>query len=117
MFVVIFEVMPRPGRQQDYLDLAASLRPSLERIDGFISVERFASLTTEGKVLSVSFWRDEAAVIAWREQVQHHAAQAKGRAAIFDDYRIRVAKVVRDYGMFDRAEAPQQFPPVERRSS
>src|ERR1700730_16677814 len=79
----------------------------LETIDGFISVERFGSLTTEGKYVSLSFWRDEAAVIAWRQQAEHHLAQARGRDEIFADYRIRVAKVVRDYGMFARADAPQ----------
>lgn len=114
MFVVIFEVQPKPGRAQAYLDLAASLRPALEKIDGFLSVERFASLTTEGKYLSLSFWRDEAAVIRWRQHAEHHAAQAAGRGDIFADYRIRVASVVRDYGMFERAEAPQQFPEVAR---
>ncbi len=106
MIAVIFEVRPRPDRRQDYLDLAAALRPRLERIDGFISVERFASLTDESKILSVSFWRDEAAVIAWRAQSDHRAAQEQGRSEIFADYRIRVAEVVRDYGMFERDAAP-----------
>jgi heme-degrading monooxygenase HmoA len=110
MFAVIFEVQPRPGRLQAYLDIAARLRPILETIDGFISVERFGSLTTEGKYVSLSFWRDEAAVIAWRRQTEHHIAQAHGRDEIFADYRIRVAEVKRDYGMFARAEAPQVFP-------
>jgi heme-degrading monooxygenase HmoA len=110
MFAVIFEVQPKPGRLQSYLDIAARLRPLLETIDGFISVERFGSLTTEGKYVSLSFWRDEAAVIAWRQQAEHHLAQARGRDEIFADYRIRVAKVVRDYGMFARADAPQVFP-------
>jgi heme-degrading monooxygenase HmoA len=114
MFAVIFEVQPKPGRAQDYLDIAASLRPELERIDGFLSIERFQSLTIEGKYLSLSFWRDEAAVRRWREQVEHHAAQAKGRREIFADYRIRVAAVARDYGMFERAEAPQQFAEIKR---
>ena len=106
MIAVIFEVRPRPDRRQDYLDLAAALRPRLEKIDGFISVERFASLTDDGKILSVSFWRDEAAVVAWRAQGEHRVAQAKGRSEIFADYRIRVATVVRDYGMFERDAAP-----------
>jgi heme-degrading monooxygenase HmoA len=110
MFAVIFEVQPKPGRLEAYLDIAARLRPLLEAIDGFISVERFGSLTTEGKYVSLSFWRDEAAVIAWRRQAEHHLAQARGRDEIFADYRIRVAEVVRDYGMFARAEAPQVFP-------
>jgi heme-degrading monooxygenase HmoA len=114
MFAVIFEVQPKPGRAQDYLDIAASLRPELQKIDGFLSIERFQSLTTEGKYLSLSFWRDEAAVRRWREHVEHHAAQAKGRSEIFADYRIRVAAVTRDYGMFERREAPQDFPEIKR---
>lgn len=114
MFVVIFEVQPKPDRLQEYLDIAAGLRPLLEKIEGFISVERFASLTTEGKLVSISFWRDEAAVIRWREQARHHLAQEAGRDHIFADYRIRVASVVRDYGMFERAEAPQRFPEVAK---
>jgi len=116
MYVVIFEVRPKPGRTQDYLDIAASLKPHLETIDGFISVERFQSLADPGKLLSLSFWRDEAAVIRWRRQMQHRAAQSKGRAAVFADYRIRVAAVARDYGMFERAEAPQSFPEATRES-
>ena len=107
MIAVIFEVIPAEGRKQEYLDLAASLRPELEKIDGFISIERFASLSTEGKVLSLSLFRDEAAIEAWRNLEAHRLAQAKGRAGIFSDYRIRVASVIRDYGMRDRAQAPQ----------
>ncbi len=114
MFAVIFEVEPAHGRQQDYLDLAAALKPELEKIDGFISIERFSSLTNPGKVLSLSFWRDEAALIRWRQHEAHHRAQWKGRGGIFADYRLRVASVVRDYGMFERAEAPQRFPEVKR---
>ena len=106
MIAVIFEVMPAPGRKQEYLDLAAALRPELEKIDGFISIERFASLTNEGKILSLSVFRDEAAVQAWRNLEGHRNAQARGRAGIFSDYRIRVASVLRDYGMFERAEVP-----------
>jgi heme-degrading monooxygenase HmoA len=82
------------------------LKPALEAIDGFISIERFESLTTEGKVLSLSFWRDEAAVAEWRQVEDHRRAQAAGRGGIFADYRLRVASVQRDYGMTDRAEAP-----------
>src|SRR3546814_5541644 len=96
MHVVIFEVRPKPGRKGDYLDIAAALRPELEQIDGFISIERFASLTDEGKVLSLSFWRDEAAVVRWRQHAEHQAAQSRGRHDIFEDYRIRVAEVVRE---------------------
>ena len=114
MFAVIFEVEPATGRQQEYLDIAASLRPELEKIDGFVSIERFSSLTNPGKILSLSFWRDEAALIKWRQHEAHHRAQWQGRGGIFADYRLRVASVVRDYGMFDRAQSPQQFPDVKR---
>ncbi len=106
MIAVIFEVMPVPERKQEYLDLAAGLRPQLEQVDGFISIERFASLTNEGKILSLSFWRDEEAVRRWRRVEGHRAAQAKGREGVFSDYRLRVASVIRDYGMADRAQAP-----------
>jgi heme-degrading monooxygenase HmoA len=107
MIAVIFEVVPAPGRRQEYLDLAAQLRPELERMDGFISVERFASLTDESKVLSLSFWRDEDAVRRWRNLESHRAAQARGRGGVFAQYRLRVAGVIRDYGMNERKEAPQ----------
>ena len=113
MHAVIFEVEPEKGRRQDYLDIAAKLRPDLEKIDGFISIERFESLTNPGKVLSLSFWRDEAAIARWRRYDEHRAAQRAGRGGIFRDYRLRVAVVVRDYGMNERAEAPQ--PPPENR--
>lgn len=106
MIAVIFEVIPAPGRKQEYLDLAASLRPPLEKIDGFISIERFASLTNKGKILSLSIWRDEEAVKRWREFEGHRLAQAKGRGGIFADYRLRVAGVLRDYGMSEREQAP-----------
>ena len=108
MHAVIFEVEPSPGRQKDYLDIAAALRPALEAIDGFISIERFESLSKKGKLLSLSFWRDAAAVKSWREQGEHRAAQDKGRSEIFADYRIYVVSVERQYGMFDRTEAPQR---------
>jgi heme-degrading monooxygenase HmoA len=111
MHAVIFEVEPAEGRRQDYLDIAARLRPELERIDGFISVERFESLTQPGKILSLSFWRDAAAVERWRGQEDHRMAQRAGRTGIFRTYRLRVTAVVRDYGMDDRNEAPQ--PPPE----
>jgi heme-degrading monooxygenase HmoA len=106
MYAVIFEVEPRPGRQGDYLDIAAALRPQLEAIDGFISIERFESLAQKGKLLSLSFWRDADAVRRWREHAEHRAAQAKGRGEIFADYRISVVSVERQYGMFDRKDAP-----------
>ena len=104
MIAVIFEVWPE--RRDDYLDIAAELRPLLQQIDGFISVERFESLTEKGKLLSLSFFRDEAAVQAWRNVAEHRVAQAKGRAGIFKDYRLRIASVIRDYGMNERAQAP-----------
>jgi heme-degrading monooxygenase HmoA len=110
MYAVIFEVEPETGRVQDYLDIAARLRPELEKIDGFISIERFKSLSQEGKILSLSFWRDEEAIARWRRQEQHQVAQRAGRDRIFRDYRIRVAAVVRDYGMYERAQAPQSMP-------
>ena len=106
MIAVIFEVVPAPGRKQEYLDIAAALRPELEKQDGFISIERFASLTNEGKVLSLSFWRDEEAVKNWRRLEGHRLAQARGRNGVFADYHLRVATVIRDYGMHERAQAP-----------
>ena len=106
MIAVIFEVWPAEGEKQHYLDLAAALRADLERIDGFLSVERFQSLTEPSKLLSLSFWRDEEAVRAWRNRPPHRATQAKGRAGVFANYRLRVASVLRDYGMTERAEAP-----------
>ena len=106
MIAVIFEVWPHPARREDYFDHAAALKAELERIDGFISVERFASLVEEGKILSLSFWRDEQAVERWRAQLDHRAAQRTGRGGIFRDYRLRVASVLRDYGMFEREQAP-----------
>ena len=106
MIAVIFEVCPAPGQRQAYLDSAAALRPLLESTDGFLSIERFESLSTPGKILSLSFWRDEEAVARWRNTEAHRAAQAQGRAGVFADYRLRVAAVVRDYGLAPRAEAP-----------
>lgn len=106
MIAVIFEVWPAPGRKQEYLDLAASLRPLLEQIDGFISIERFESLNEPGKILSLSVFRDEAAVARWRQLEQHRDAQSRGRDGVFRDYRLRVAGVIRDYGMTERAQAP-----------
>jgi heme-degrading monooxygenase HmoA len=107
MIAVIFEVWPKPEHKQEYLDLAGALKPVLETIDGFISIERFESLTEPGKILSLSFFRDEDAVAAWRNVPQHRKTQAKGRATIFDDYRLRIAGVIRDYGMNERAQAPK----------
>jgi heme-degrading monooxygenase HmoA len=107
MMAVIFEVEPREGQMQTYMDAAAALRPLLEQIDGFMSIERFQSLTQPGKLLSLSFWRDEAAVAQWRNLEAHRRTQHLGRTVAFADYRLRVASVVRDYGMTERAQAPQ----------
>lgn len=106
MIAVIFEVWPAEGQRQRYLDLAAALRPMLSNIDGFLSIERFESLSEPGKILSLSFWRDEQAIASWRQFEAHRAAQQHGRAGVFADYRLRVAAVMRDYGMLDRAQAP-----------
>jgi len=106
MIAVIFEVWPGDGRLNEYLDAAAKLRPMLDTIDGFISIERFQSLTEPGKILSLSFWRDEEAIEGWRRIESHREAQSRGRAGIFNDYRLRIAGVIRDYGMFDREQAP-----------
>jgi heme-degrading monooxygenase HmoA len=106
MIAVIFEVQPKPDRRDQYLDAAQRLRPVLESIDGFVSVERFESLTTPGKILSLSIWRDEEAVRQWRNVEEHRRTQAAGRKSIFADYRLRVANVIRDYGMNERAQAP-----------
>jgi heme-degrading monooxygenase HmoA len=106
MIAVIFEVLPYPHTKQTYLDMAASLRPRLDHIDGFLSIERFQSLTDPGKLLSLSFWRDEEAVAQWRRTEEHRSAQASGRSGIFRNYRLRIAAVVRDYGLHDRDQAP-----------
>jgi heme-degrading monooxygenase HmoA len=107
MIAVIFEVEPAEGRRENYLGIAADLKPLLETIDGFISVERFQSITDPGKLLSLSFWRDEEAVKAWRNTEEHRRAQLAGRGGVFAGYRLRIAHVVRDYGMSERAEAPE----------
>lgn len=116
MIAVIFEVVPEDERKQEYLNIAADLGPLLDDIDGFISIERFESLTNPGKILSLSFWRDEASVNQWRQMEQHRTAQIQGRTLIFKDYRLRVAGVLRDYGLFDRDQAPadsQMFHPCQ----
>lgn len=105
MIVVVFEVIPNEGRGGEYFDLAKELAPELQKIDGFISVERFESLTSKGKYLSLSTWRDEAAVKSWREHLGHRMAQGKGKSRIFKDFRIRVASVLRDYDMASRTGA------------
>lgn len=107
MIAVIFEVRPRSGRADAYFDLAAALRPELDRIEGFLSIERFRSLTDPDKLLSLSFFQDEAAIRTWRALPTHRSAQIGGRQHIFADYRLRVAEVVRDYGMTTRDEAPE----------
>jgi len=107
VIAVIFEVIPHADRKQGYLDMAAEMRPLVEKIDGFLSVERFQSLTDPEKLLSLSFFRDEDALNEWRELTQHRKAQKAGRTRLFKDYRLRVAHVLRDYGMEDRDEAPK----------
>jgi heme-degrading monooxygenase HmoA len=107
MIAVIFEAEPAPGSGEDYLDIAAAMRPLVEEMEGFISIERFQSLSEPGKILSLSFFEDEDAIRRWRTLAAHRAAQAKGRSGIFTDYRLRIAEVIRDYGMHERAEAPR----------
>jgi len=98
MIAVIFEVTFKPDKFDEYYDIALSLRPEAETIDGFLSIERFASVTNEGKYVSISYWRDEAAVAEWKAHVAHKAAQDKGKHELFADYRIVVAEAIRDYG-------------------
>jgi heme-degrading monooxygenase HmoA len=107
MIAIIFEVIPAEGQKDAYLDIAAQMRPMVEEMDGFISVERFQSLTNPDKLLSISFFEDEDAVLRWRKLAAHRNAQSKGRKGVFSDYRLRVAHVMRDYGMFDRDQAPE----------
>jgi heme-degrading monooxygenase HmoA len=107
MIAVIFEFTPAPGRKQEYLDLAAELKPELDRADGFVSIERFESITAPGRFVSLSFWRDEQALSKWRNLAEHREAQAKGRGGIFSGYRLRVASVLRDYTHESRAQAPR----------
>lgn len=102
MYVVIFEVSIKPQAQARYLEIAQTLRAEVEKIEGFISIERFSSLTNEGKLISVSYWESEKAIDQWREQSDHQSAQNEGRERLFSDYHIRVARVIRDYGKHDR---------------
>ena len=106
MIAVIFEFQPAEGRTAEYFDLAGALRSELDSIDGFISIERFESVSNPGKFVSLSFWQDEDAVRAWRNLPTHRSAQARGRAGVFTDYRLRVASVIRDYGLRNREHAP-----------
>ena len=106
MIAVIFEAFPAEGKRDDYFDIATELRPLLNKVPGFISVERFQSITDPGKFLSLSFWENEESIDQWRNMEMHRRAQAKGRHSIFNDYRLRIANVVRDYGMFERDQAP-----------
>lgn len=106
MIAVIFEVIPAPGKKDEYLNIAAGLKPVLEKMEGFISVERFQSINDPGKILSLSFWQDEESIKQWRNTEMHRLAQSKGRESVFKDYRLRIADVNRDYGMSDRKEAP-----------
>ena len=107
MIAIIFEVMPAEGQKDAYLDIAATMRPMVEQVEGFISVERFQSLTNPDKLLSISFFEDEDAVHRWRQLAAHRNAQSKGRNGVFSDYRLRVCHVMRDYGMFNRDQAPE----------
>ncbi len=107
MIAVIFEFEPNAGKTDDYMDIASQLRPIVEKIDGFISIERFESLSQPGKILSLSFWRDEEAGKEWRNVAEHRQAQRDGRNGIFSDYRLRIASVIRNYSMHDRDEVPE----------
>jgi heme-degrading monooxygenase HmoA len=106
MIAVIFELEPAPGRKQDYLDLAAGLSEAVRDFDGFISIERFQSISDPARFVSLSFWRDEDSVRRWRNVQEHREAQAQGRGGVFSAYRLRVAEVLRDYSMISREEAP-----------
>lgn len=117
MIAVIFEAEPAPGRKQQYLDLAAALHTELATIDGFVSVERFQSLSNPARMLSMSYFRDEEAVQQWRNTAAHRATQARGRGGVFSDYRLRVASVLRDYGMLDRTQAPTDSLEAHSRSA
>ena len=112
MHVVIFELQPKPEGVDEYLDLAAALKSDLEKIEGFISIERFQSMTIDGKILSLSFWQTEDAIADWRKQVKHREAQSRGYNKLFENYRLRVAEVKRDYTMTDREQAPQLPPGI-----
>lgn len=114
MIAIIFEVVPAKGRTADYLDIAAQMRPLLDQVSGFISVERFQSLSNPSKILSLSFFENEAAIAQWRSLDAHRGAQSKGRDGVFVNYRLRIAHVVRDYGMNDRTQAPSDSQAAHR---
>lgn len=114
MIAVIFEAFPSKGKWEDYLNIAAQLKPELTKIEGFISVERFQSISDPEKVLSLSFWKDEESIRQWRNLELHRMAQKEGRASIFDNYRLRVADVIRDYGMNEREHAPSDSKTVHK---
>jgi heme-degrading monooxygenase HmoA len=117
MIAVIFEVRPAEEHRDEYLEIASALRVQLEQIDGFISIERFESLTEPGKLLSLSFFRDEESIKEWRTLESHRKAQSIGRAGLFEDYRLRIAAVIRDYGMYDRDQAPNDSKLVHEKTS
>ncbi len=106
MIAVIFEFTPAPGRFSDYMDLVGQLKPELDKAEGFISLERFESITAPGKFVSLQFWRDEESVAKWRNVQKHREAQKRGRGGIFTSYRLRIAGVIRDYTMDGRGQAP-----------
>ena len=114
MIAVIFEAFPAKGKWDEYLDMAARLKPELNKIEGFISIERFQSIANPEKVLSLSFWKDEESIMQWRNTGMHRMAQKEGRSSIFDNYRIRIASVARDYGMNDREQAPADSKTIHR---
>ncbi|MFV2032700.1 MAG: antibiotic biosynthesis monooxygenase [Gammaproteobacteria bacterium] len=111
MIAVIFELEPKAGEEDTYFSIAAELKPLVEQADGLLSLERFQSLGNPQKFLSLSFWRDEDAVTAWRNNFDHRAAQKRGRAQVFQNYRLRVASVIRDYGLLEREQAPEDLGP------
>lgn len=117
MLAVIFEVSLAEGKEKEYLDIALRLRQYLEDVDGFISIERFQSLAEEGKILSLSYWKDEASIQNWRNLEAHRSAQSKGRSNIFSDYRLRVCEVLRDYSMTDRKDAPADSKEIHKINS
>lgn len=114
MIAVIFEVLPADRQIKNYLEIASSLKPELMKIEGFISIERFQSLSDPEKILSLSFWTDEEAIKKWRNLELHRDAQKHGRDSVFKDYRLRIASVVRDYGMFEREDAPTDSKIINR---